>query len=516
MSAAERLLALAVRLLPAGERERYRREFAAEVADLPESERLAYALRVLIFAPRLRWSIHPASARVARRVVAVAGVLTLVSGVGVAYAVQRDRLIRAPLAVADARGEAPVIRWSYAVDPVVAGPYRTSAMAGDDVLVVSGSDLVGVDPAAGRELWRHAKPELNGPVPAGSSPDDSWLGGTPIAGTNLIGTEALGGQQSVEDGDVRGALVDARTGQIRLRARELGLPAGAHGTFAGGIVSVVPETFEECSPGEVTLRGLDGQVRWTSTVRGWPSPQETRVSGDLMFLGAAPTGIGDLQAAAVVDAATGRVIDETSCDGLLGFLPRPGGGWLRVHDPVVREGAGHPGPSRTQAFNAVGVELWSREVRIARVGDLLFGVEEDEQGNVVTVRRLDPDSGLPLWEHAMPAVRVIPAGDRVVLVNRYADESGVSIVDAATGVETGAGRPGYRVGEVFVHDGVVLVTEDPIGSGEVPRPFPVTAYALGTGEEAWRVTFTRGTELLPVGDRLVLVDRIAGLVHGLG
>ncbi len=520
MSATERLLTAAVRLLPAAERERYRREFAAEAADLPESERLAYALRVLIFAPRLRWSIHPASARLARRVVALAGVLALISGGAVAYAVQRDRLIRAPVAVADTRGEAPRITWTFAVDPAVAGPYRTSAMAGEDVLVVSGSDLVGVDPAVGRELWRHTKSELNGPVRTGyaAAPEDSWLGGAPIAGTNLIGTAALGGQQSIEDADVRGALVDARTGEIRLRARELGLPAGAHGAFAGGIVSVVPETLEECGPGKVTLRGLDGQVRWTSTVRGWPSPQETRVNGDRMFLGAAPTGFGELRAAAVVDAATGRVIDETDCDRFLaiGFLPRPGGGWLRVHDPLPPEGAEQRGPSRTQAFDAEGKELWARDVGVATVGDLILETETDDQGNVLTVRRLDPGTGLPFWPEAIPAARVVPAGDRVVLIQRFDDEAGVSIVDAATGVGVGAGRPGYRVGEVFVHDGLVLVTEDPVSSGEVPRPFPVTAYALGTGDEAWRVTFTRGTELLPVGDHLVLVDRIAGLAHGLG
>lgn len=203
-------------------------------------------------------------------------------------------------------------------------------------------------------------------------------------------------------------------------------------------------------------------------------------------------------------------------DGSLGFLPRPGGGWLRIADSLPGESAESRSPSPTRAFNAIGDELWSREVRVARVGDLLFGVEEDTQGNVVTVRRLDPDSGLPLWEHAMPAVRIIPAGDRVVLVYRHADETGVTVVDAATGVGMGDGRPGYRVGEVFVHDGLVLVTEDPVSSGDVPRQFPVTAYALGTGQEAWRVTFTRGTELLPVGDRLVLVDRTAGLVHGLG
>jgi hypothetical protein len=54
------LVALAVWLLPASQRSRYRAEFGAELVELPCRERLGYSVRVLIGAWELRWALGAA------------------------------------------------------------------------------------------------------------------------------------------------------------------------------------------------------------------------------------------------------------------------------------------------------------------------------------------------------------------------------------------------------------------------------------------------------------------------
>ncbi len=66
-----RVVALAVRMLPASERVRYREEFRSELLDpeflkLPRRKRLGYALRVLVRTPTLRWALREPSHRVER------------------------------------------------------------------------------------------------------------------------------------------------------------------------------------------------------------------------------------------------------------------------------------------------------------------------------------------------------------------------------------------------------------------------------------------------------------------
>ncbi len=51
------LVALAVRMLPAAQRPRYRAEFRVELVELPRRERWGYALRVLTSAWELRWAL---------------------------------------------------------------------------------------------------------------------------------------------------------------------------------------------------------------------------------------------------------------------------------------------------------------------------------------------------------------------------------------------------------------------------------------------------------------------------
>jgi hypothetical protein len=66
-----RVVALAVRMLPASERVRYREEFRSELLDpeflmLPRRKRLGYALRVLARTPSLRWALRDPAHRVER------------------------------------------------------------------------------------------------------------------------------------------------------------------------------------------------------------------------------------------------------------------------------------------------------------------------------------------------------------------------------------------------------------------------------------------------------------------
>ena len=68
------LVALAVWLLPAAQRSRYRAEFVADIVELPYRERLGYSARVLTHAWQLRGALHEAmrtgdgvSARQAKR-----------------------------------------------------------------------------------------------------------------------------------------------------------------------------------------------------------------------------------------------------------------------------------------------------------------------------------------------------------------------------------------------------------------------------------------------------------------
>jgi hypothetical protein len=51
------VLAVGLRLLPAAHRDRYRRELAAELYDLPASQRLQHAVRFLTRAPALHAAV---------------------------------------------------------------------------------------------------------------------------------------------------------------------------------------------------------------------------------------------------------------------------------------------------------------------------------------------------------------------------------------------------------------------------------------------------------------------------
>ena len=53
---------LAVWLLPAPQRARYRAEFGADLVELPCRERLGYSVRVLLGAWELRWALDAARA----------------------------------------------------------------------------------------------------------------------------------------------------------------------------------------------------------------------------------------------------------------------------------------------------------------------------------------------------------------------------------------------------------------------------------------------------------------------
>lgn len=66
------LVALAVRLLPAGQRPRYREEFGVELVELQRRQQRKYALRVLVSAGQLRCALieaaHTGASEPSRRV----------------------------------------------------------------------------------------------------------------------------------------------------------------------------------------------------------------------------------------------------------------------------------------------------------------------------------------------------------------------------------------------------------------------------------------------------------------
>jgi hypothetical protein len=63
------LLDLAVRAVPAGHRERYAREFAAELHEVPAGQRFRYTLGLLLAAPALRSALSGATAPAPHEVV---------------------------------------------------------------------------------------------------------------------------------------------------------------------------------------------------------------------------------------------------------------------------------------------------------------------------------------------------------------------------------------------------------------------------------------------------------------
>lgn len=60
---ADAVLRLAVAVLPAASRDRYRAEWTTEVAELPPRQRIGFATRVLARTPQLRFALRPVAGR---------------------------------------------------------------------------------------------------------------------------------------------------------------------------------------------------------------------------------------------------------------------------------------------------------------------------------------------------------------------------------------------------------------------------------------------------------------------
>lgn len=517
MGGADRLLALAVALLPADARDRYRQEFAAELADLPPASRMGYAARVLWSAPRLRGTLRPLPPTLVRGGILAAGVLALVMGAGVAYGIVLDRELKAPMTINATEGAAPTHRWTYAIDPSPVSAdnlHRTITVAGEGAVVVMGEEAIaGVDPRTGAELWRHALPEV-----------DTERGIDAIRGTPYVGSDALGGQEVAEpDQRSTGALLNARTGDVALLARDLELPPrSVSGAFAGGVLTVGPRVNVgdhpyDCSLAHVSLHGLDGQPRWTTTVRvGDPAPTFAKVVGDRLFLGLAPThGVGDWPATTIVDAATGAAVAQTDCakDVSTGFLPLPDGGWIQVD-----ESAPMPGQVRARAMTSAGEVRWTHDGQISVAGGMVFAHRSDEAGNWIAARRVDPLTGRALWPAEVPGSRIEVRDGSVAVTERIGaidDGTRVTIVDAETGQVRARHDVDFPTSMWGAEEtGPLLLLEDQNSSGDRPMPLRVAAFDLRTAEKLWQLTVSRGETAFLHEGQLIVIDQQIGRIYG--
>lgn len=522
MSTPEALLRWAAALVPGEQRDRYAQEWAAEIAELPERDRWGYAARVLLSAPRLALAVRPSATRRLRVSMAVlVVVVVLAASVGV-IAARRDGLMRAPLEVVAAAGPAQQITWAYTLPG--AQPNPNQIVATDDALVVVGTEfVVGVDPASGAERWRRPWAEL-GPhlasVPGGNG--DRLGAVQAIAGTSLMGTGVLRADPFPVDGEVAGALFDARTGEVVTRGRDLAPQPGMEtAAVADGVVAIEAQADGSCGLARVAASDLNGRQRWAASML-LPAPIKPGhlVADGLLFLGGGGEEWG-VPSRAVVNAATGAVVGHQQCvpGYLQGFSPVAGGRILATET----ETDGEDQVGRARMLSAAGDELWVRTVNAWAVDGQVFDVRVDRWGSDgrATWRRLDPDTGRSAWPNAVKGGRLRVFGDVAVVTSadyRAGDQGSteMALVDLATGAVRSRREVPFAVEEVATDGQRLYLWENVHDSDRIPEPLRLIAVDLATGGLAWQTTFNRGTKLRVVGGHLVLSDRLTGAVYGLG
>ncbi|MDO5681780.1 MAG: PQQ-binding-like beta-propeller repeat protein, partial [Propionibacteriaceae bacterium] len=408
-------------------------------------------------------------------------------------------------------------RWTYAIDPSPVSAdslHRTVTVPAEGAVVVMGEEAIaGIDPVTGVELWRRALTDV-----------DTERGIEAIRGTPYVGSDAFGGQEVAEpDQTTHGVLLTARTGEVALWARELELPSrSVSGAFAGGVLTVGPRVDPgdhpyECSLAQVSLHGLDGQHRWTTTVRiGDPAPTFAKVVGDRLFLGLAPThGFGDWPATTIVDPATGAVVAQTECatDVSTGYLPLSDGGWIQLDEtePV-------PGRVRARAMTSSGDVRWAHDGLVSVVGGMVFARETDEAGNVISARRMDPITGRLLWAAAVPGRGIDVRDGSVAVIQRTGaidDGTRVTILDAETGEVRAQHDVGFPASMWGAEEtGPLLLLEDQTSSGERPMPLRVAAFDMRTAGKLWQLTVSRGESAFLHDGQLIVIDQQIGRLYG--
>lgn len=488
MSLAARVLAVAVSLLPRASRDRYRAEYASELAELPQGERWGYAIRVLVTAPRLGWTLGAT----VPRLIAVALVLVVLLGAGViGWQIVRTAILRTPFEIRDAAGPAPTIAWSAGVDASTTqedNPTRVD-VTGQLVLIQDDVTTRAFDPRTGTQLW--------------SQPDrglGSILHARDVA-PHFVGL-------------VDGTLIDARTGTFE---RPAPTDAAARGWTVDDLVTLQPLGRTGCGPAQVTVTRTDGTVAWSTTTT---MPDEflpfgpTR-AGHHVFVGSSLIGSSDLVRTglfgAVLDAGTGSAVLPGTCvEGRATAFAPVGGHILRIDETWDRTEAS------ATLLDAAGRALWRVEGPAIAESQLVFAQTRATSDQRLTTQRLSAETGLPAWPQPVAGGRVRVVGDAVIVLDQLYQPTGqLTIVDAATGSTRASHRLPFDIADALSDGTNVYAWAQLDFDDELPKALPVVAFDLATGAELWRATFSRGTDVRLSQGTLVLVDGIAGQAHGL-
>lgn len=488
MSLAEGVLAVAVRLLPRSSRDRYRAEYASELAELPRGEHLGYAIRVLVTAPRLGWALDAA---LRTRTLIVVSLVALLGVTVVGWQAARAALLRTPFEIRDAAGPAPTIAWSAGVDASTTqerNPTRVE-VTGRLVLIQDDDSTHAFDPQTGIAVWSDPDPHLG-----------SILHARDVA-PHFVGL-------------ADGTLIDARTGTL---ARTAPTDAAAHAWTADDLITLHPLDRTGCGPSRVTATRTDGTRSWstTATMPADHLPSGPERAGSHLFIGSSLIGSSDLVPTglfgAVLDAATGTPVQQGPClEGRATAFAPVGDHILRIDETWDRTEAS------ATLLDASGRPIWTVDGPAVAASGMVFAQTRATSDQRLTTQRLSAETGLPAWPRPTDGGRVRVVGDAVIVLDQLYQPTGrLTIVDAATGSPRANHRLPFEIADAISDGTSVYAWAQLDVDDELPKALPVVAFDLGTGAELWRATFSRGTDVRLSDGSLVLVDDIAGQAHGL-
>ncbi|MBU5421587.1 PQQ-like beta-propeller repeat protein [Cellulomonas hominis] len=317
------------------------------------------------------------------------------------------------------------------------------------------TDVVGLDPVTGAEVWR---------VPLVDQSDEPWGPSVrcgPAAGSTMWCTVDDAAQQDGDAATARTRLVEADLA-ARSVAGERDLPDGAAAAVVGDLLAVAT-----ASPEGVAVEGVDaasGAPRWRTVLEGAGSaPWIGEEDGRLLVWG----GSG----AWLLDPVDGRVQAEgdglTVVDGQV--LDWQGSG-VRLLGP---DGRG------TAWADGTPVGVWPDD---GSAHGLLV-LRRDDGTPQGRMRAVDPGTGEVAWERTLPQ----DGTSSLVLLDGVLYGAGgttVWAVDAATGAEvwTAEGERSDASGTGLLTDGVALLrAERAPGDGDRL----LAAYRLTDGRRLW-------------------------------
>lgn len=490
MTLAGRLVRAAAALLPPDLRERYRAEFASELADLPPREHLGYALRLWATLPRLTWTL---GARPPAAATATVVVVALVAAGLVGWQVVRGAILRTPFTITDAAGAAPAIAWTAGTDARLTEDDKPTFVEATRslVLIQDGEATRAFDPRTGIELWSQRSQGLR-----------------VSEGAREVAPDRLG----LWDGTV----LDARTGEVVRRAPGLS-DAALRSWTPFGLVTTEVLHNSSCSPVRVALAHPDGSAAWSTTVAVPEAglPDRYPPDGPHLFMGASLIGTSDLTEVglfgAVLDADTGAVVQPAPC------LERRSTAFAPVGDQILRlDETWDRAEASTTLLDASGRTLWSVDGPAVAASGMVFAHTRAESDQRLTTQRLSAGTGQPAWPQPIDGGRVRVVGDTVVVLDQLHQPTGrLTFVDADTGAIRAAHTLPFQIADA-ISDGTTLYAWARLDFDDgLPKALPLVAFDVATGAETWRATFSRGTDVRLVGGTVVLVDDIAGQAHGL-